>query len=92
MIKKKVELIHSQQKFITIRYNIYDNKYYVLYEYKMYKIEFFTEQLHTLLLSLGRVDEIWINELVTYQNVYKVLDSILKWKNEQGAETENACA
>lgn len=84
--KKKVELIHSQQKFITIRYNIYDNKYYVLYEYKMYKIEFFTEQLHTLLLSLGRVDEIWINELVTYQNVYKVLDSILKWKNEQGAE------
>lgn len=33
-----------------------------------------------------RVDEIWINELVTYQNLYGTLERILRLKREQGAK------
>lgn len=83
--KKKEAILKSGQKFITIRYNIYENKYCVIYEYKQQKIEFFTEYLNYILKALGRVDEIWINELVTYQFVFEVLRKIQEWRNEQGA-------
>ena len=33
-----------------------------------------------ILDEIPRVDEIWINELVTYQKIYKVLDQILELK------------
>lgn len=83
--KKSKELLQKNQKFIIIRYDITQNRFYVIYRYKAYTVEFFTEKLKAVLPLLGRVDEIWINELVTFQNVYDVLDTISQWKEEQGA-------
>lgn len=36
--------------------------------------------------ALGRVDEIWINELVTYRELYATMDQIVRWKKEQSAQ------
>lgn len=83
--KKRQSLLRKGQKFILIRYNIYENKYKVSYAYKKYQIEFFTEQLERVLPVLGRVDQIWINELVTYQGIFKVLQTIRSWREEEGA-------
>lgn len=33
-----------------------------------------------------RVDEIWINELVTYQNLYETLERILRLKRAGGED------
>ena len=49
-------------------------------------MEFFANDLETALGELMRVDEIWINELVTYQNLYGTLERILRLKREQGAK------
>ena len=49
-------------------------------------MEFFANDLETALGELMRVDEIWINELVTYQNFYGTLERILRLKREQGAK------
>ena len=83
--RKRQSLLRKGQKFILIRYNIYENKYKVSYAYKKYKIEFFTEQLDRILPVLGRVDQIWVNELVTYQGIFKVLKTIRSWRQEEGA-------
>lgn len=47
---------------------------------------FLPNDLETALGELMRVDEIWINELVTYQNLYGTLERILRLKREQGAK------
>ena len=36
-------------------------------------------------MRFPRVDEIWINELVTYQKIYQVLDQILELKEKHQA-------
>lgn len=71
---------------MTIRYNIVSNRFYFTYQYKQYEMEFFANDLETALGELMRVDEIWINELVTYQNLYGTLERILRLKREQGAK------
>lgn len=38
-----------------------------------------------ILDEIPRVDEIWINELVTYQKIYQVLDQILELKEKHQA-------
>lgn len=38
-----------------------------------------------ILDEILRVDEIWINELVTYQKIYQVLDQILELKEKHQA-------
>lgn len=83
--KKAKELLQNQQKFIIVRYDIQKNKFHTVYRYKNYKVEFFTEKLLLILPLLGRVDEIWINELVSFQNIYGLMDVIQQWKEEQGA-------
>lgn len=83
--KKIKEILQKGEKFIIVRYDISENKYRVVYMFKNYRVEFFTEKLSYILPMLGRVDEIWINELVTYQNIFKVMDTIMSWREDQGA-------
>lgn len=85
LIKKKEAELKCGRKFITITYDIGNNRYQVDYQYKSYKMGFFSNKLESILPLLGRTDEIWINELVTYQKLYTVMDTILVWREEQGA-------
>lgn len=83
--KKVKEELQKGCRFIIIRYDIYTNKYLFLYHYKDYKIQFFSENLELLLDMVRRVEEIWINELVTYPKLYDFMERITAWKEEHQA-------
>ena len=83
--KKVKEELLKGRRFIVIRYDIYTNKYLFLYQYKDYRIKFFSENLQLLLDMVRRVDEIWINELVTYPKLYDFMERIVGWKEEHCA-------
>ena len=86
LVEKRRLALREGYRFVTIRYDIGSNRFYFTYQYKQYEIEFFANDLETALGELMRVDEIWINELVTYQNIYGTLERILQLKREQGAK------
>ena len=86
LVEKRRLALREGYRFVTIRYNIVSNRFYFTYQYKQYEMEFFANDLETALGELMRVDEIWINELVTYQNLYETLERILRLKREQGAK------
>ena len=86
LVEKRRLALREGYRFVTIRYNIVSNRFYFTYQYKQYEMEFFANDLETALGELMRVDEIWINELVTYQNIYGTLERILRLKREQGAK------
>ena len=85
LVEKRRLALQQGYRFITIRYNIVSNRFYFTYQHKQYEMEFFANDLETVLDEVMRVDEIWINELVTYQNLYGTLERILRLKKEQGA-------
>ena len=53
---------------MTIRYNIVSNRFYLRISISSMRWNF-ANDLETALGELMRVDEIWINELVTYQKL-----------------------
>lgn len=82
--KKKIEL-KKGNRFITVRFDINNTRYLCNYEYKKYQIEFWTRDLEEIFSNILQVDEIWINELVTYPNLYQVLEKILNFKEKHHA-------
>lgn len=83
--KKTGEVLKDGACMIIVRYNIYENKYRMIYRYKKYQIECFSEDLKRILELIPRIDEIWVNELVTYQGIYKILRQIIQLKERQDA-------
>lgn len=83
--EKKKQHLKEGNRFLTIRFDVYETKYWLNYEYKDYTIEFWTRELEEIFQHICKVDEIWINELVTYTNLYQVLDSILTLKKKHHA-------
>jgi glycosyltransferase involved in cell wall biosynthesis/2-polyprenyl-3-methyl-5-hydroxy-6-metoxy-1,4-benzoquinol methylase len=83
--EKKKAVLKEGNRFLTIRYDIYNSRYYLIYEYKKYYLEFYEKELDAVLEQIQRIDEIWINELVTYQDFYHVLERIARLKQEHGA-------
>ena len=86
LVEKRRLALREGYRFVTIRYNIVSNRFYFTYQYKQYEMDFFANDLETALGEMMRVNEIWINELVTYQNLYETLERILRLKREQGAK------
>lgn len=78
--KKKIAL-RDGKRFLTIRYDVHGPRYWLIYEYKKYRIKFTAKELDLVFEQIQRVDEIWINELVTYADLYKVQEKILELKN-----------
>lgn len=85
LVEKKRLALKEGKRFLTVRFDIYSMQYYLLYEYKDYYIEYYSKELNDVLNEILRIDEIWINELVTYQNFYGVLERILELKQEHKA-------
>lgn len=82
---KKAKLLNQEQLFVTVRYNIFDMRYYAEVEYKKYIIKTFSNELSDILELINSADEIWINELVTWQNVFEIQNSIKAWHKKTGA-------
>ena len=60
--------------------------YLVEYSYKQYQIQFVSENLKDVWAVIGRVDEIWINELVTVPKLYDLMEELLRRKEMNGAK------
>lgn len=86
LVEKERIYLNNGYKFITITYDFSNDRYIVDYKYKKDKISFSANKFDEIIEALGRVDEIWINELVTYHNLYATMDKIVTWKKEQSAE------
>ena len=85
LIEKRKLALKEGKRFLTVRFDIDNMRYYLEYEYKKYKVQYFAKDLEMILDEIPRVDEIWINELVTYQKIYQVLDQILELKEKHQA-------
>lgn len=85
LIEKRKLALKEGKRFLTVRFDIDNMRYYLQYEYKKYKVQYFAKDLEMILDEIPRVDEIWINELVTYQEIYQVLDQILGLKEKHQA-------
>lgn len=83
--EKVREILSDGGCIATVRYNIYENKYRMIFQYKKYQVECFSEDLNRILCLLPRIDEIWINELVTFQNIYQIQNQILRLKEQHQA-------
>ena len=85
LIEKRKLALKEGKRFLTVRFDIDNMRYYLEYEYKKYKVQYFAKDLVMILDEIPRVDEIWINELVTYQKIYQILDQILELKEKHQA-------
>ena len=65
LIEKRKLALKEGKRFLTVRFDIDNMRYYLEYEYKKYKVQYFAKDLEMILDEIPRVDEIWINELVT---------------------------
>ena len=83
--EKKKSALTDGYRFITITFDFYTGRYYLNYEYRQYNFEFYDNKLEGLFDNILRIDEIWINELVTYQYLYQTLDDIVKLKRKHQA-------
>ena len=75
--KEKI-CLNQGNVFIIVRFDYIKERYKLFYYYKQEKIHFYVEtrkQLFKIMEYLS-IKEIWINEMVTYPNLYKTLREI----------------
>lgn len=80
---KRKEALQSGCRFIIVRFT---GMYLVEYSYRQYQIQFVSENLKDVWAVIGRVDEIWINELVTVPKLYELMEELLRRKEMNGAK------
>lgn len=85
LIEKKKNALEKGYCFLTIGQDVKGPTYYMSYEYKDFQIEFFARDIDNVLHEITRLDEIWINELVTYSSPYGIMQKILKLKTQHQA-------
>lgn len=85
LIEKEKLALAEGYRFITVVFDIYTTRYYLSYKYRQYKFEYFAKELDILLNQIPRIDQIWINELVTWQDFYPTLNQIVELKRQHQA-------
>lgn len=88
LLKKKTEVLAEKKKYIEFAYNAYHNTYEISIAYAEYNLKLYANSLEMALskVQFSDVHKIYINELVTYPDLYKVLDKIQELKCISGAE------
>lgn len=76
------EYLKKGARFIILRYT---GTFLVEYRYQQYYIQFTAADLSDIWPMIGRVDEIWINELVTVPKLYELFEEVLRAKKMEGA-------
>ena len=82
--KRKREDLEFGSNLLVVKYDVNISKYRLEYEKKGYKIEYSFEEIEVLesIITDLKVNSIYVNELVTYPNIYDLLDEILKCKKQ----------
>lgn len=85
-LNNKVKAIISEGNSIFIcKYDIGRNNYTLDYYFKDYKLAYYFNNIEEVLqiFDIFHINKIWINELVTYPNLYNLFDIILKIKESK---------
>lgn len=83
--EKKKKILEKGHRFLTLKQDVKGPTYYLFYEYKDQQIVYYERRLEDVLQQIGRVDEIWVNELVTYSEPYGILQQIISLKEKHNA-------
>lgn len=83
--EKKRQSLQDGKRFLTVRQDMRGPTYYLAYEYGRERIEYLERNLDEVLEEIRRVDEIWVNELVTYVKPYEILRKIVAFKEKHHA-------
>ena len=85
LLEKKNHCIEEGNAFVVVRFDFVKEYYKILYFYKNYKIKFHIKEEENLfwIMNYIHICEIWINELVTYPNLYELLKAIQTYKQEK---------
>ncbi|MBS5429875.1 MAG: glycosyltransferase [Lachnospiraceae bacterium] len=88
LIKKRHQLIEQGYAFYVIKYNYVQNYYQILFQCADDKAQFFVRNQSDIFTALEflNVDEIWINELVTYPDLFSVLEKLEKFVREKNVK------
>jgi len=88
LLNKKEFLLKSNEKCIEFVYGAYTHNYEIQISYKDYELKIFCATLDEIInkIKLSKIDIIYINELVTYPNVYSMLHAILELRDFCGAK------
>ena len=88
LLAKKKEILEKNQKFIEMAYDVYSNHYHMQINYKGYELKLYGDDFAELMnkIELSNIDMIFVNELVTYPDIYLLLDFILKLKKVTNAK------
>ena len=81
-VDKNIFYVHN---VIIIRYDKIRNMYIFNYKYKSYNIEYCFMEFDDIINILNelKIKNIYINELVTYPNIYDILGKLAELKNEK---------
>lgn len=85
LIEKKNEKIQDDQAFVIVRFDFVKERYVILYYYQTYKMSFHVKEISGIMRMMDfiHVDEIWINELVTYPDIYRMLRELNTFKKKK---------
>lgn len=80
--------IRSADKMIVIRYDLDNQLFMMRYYYKEYELAYRFVSFADIekIINIIGVSEIYINELVTYPNLYEILGQIISLKKKFGAK------
>lgn len=87
MMAQISKLIDNNEKCIEFSYNAYSRYYQAIISYKHYRVKLHADTMDRILalVKLGQINNIFVNELVTYPEIDKVLKNIIILKNVTGA-------
>lgn len=80
--EKRKELTEDNYIFGIVRYDLEKKAYQILFKKeKEYELDYWAKDLTLLqqIMECFKVDELWVNELVSYPDIYAVLDYIRKY-------------
>lgn len=85
--KKKEEKCANGEVVLIVVYNYLHNVYNISLFYNKYKVRYSVSDTHALweILNQYCMDEVVINNLVTYPNLYEILEQILQYKKKTNA-------
>lgn len=85
LIEKKNNEVKKGKAFCITFFDVEHKLYEFIYYYKKYRIRAYTKSQRELFSVLSKMDftSIWINELVTYPHVYKMLGDISDFSKEK---------
>ncbi|MBE6089737.1 MAG: glycosyltransferase [Clostridium beijerinckii] len=80
--------ISNGEDIIIIRYDVSSRVYTINYRYKEYNISYYCVKFDDILDVLMdlKISKICINELVTYPNLYSILEKLIEFKNVKNIE------